>query len=304
VLTPEEFTHERQPAAAVGAMRMLQEGGHQFDMLDTQSDFAPYRLLILPDNIPVNEGLSARISAYLADGGALIASYESGIGLDALGISVKGRAPYSPDFIVPRGEIGAGLPETEHVMYMQGLEVEAAQSEVLAPAIIPYFNRTYAHFCSHLHTPSSGEAAYPAITRKGQAIYFAHPIFTQYEHNAPRWCRQLVLNAINMLMPNPLVQHDGPSTLIVTLNEQKAHQRRVLHALHYIPVRSSQTIDIIEDVIPLHNIAFRVRESRPVTSVMCVPQEVALTFTQGAELLEFTLPRLEGHQMVAIQVAP
>ncbi len=305
VLTPEAFTHERQPAAAVGAMRMLQEGGHQFDLLDTQSDFTPYRLLILPDIIPVDGALSAKISAYLAQGGALIASYESGIALEAPGVMVKGRAPYSPDFIMPRGEIGAGLPETEHVMYMEGLEVEAgAQTDVLAQAIVPYFNRTYAHFCSHLHTPSSGEAAYPAITRKGTAIYFAHPIFTQYQHNAPRWCKQLVLNAVNMLMPDALVRHDGPSTLIVTLNEQKAQHRRILHALHYIPVRSSQTIDIIEDVIPLYNIAFRVRENRPVTAVVCVPQQVELTFTQQPERLEFTLPRLEGHQMVAIQVAP
>ena len=305
VMTPEEWTHERQPPAAVGAMRMLQEAAHQFDVVDSQSDFAPYRLLILPDNIPVNEALSAKINSYLAQGGAVIASYESGIALDAAGVTVKGRAPYSPDFIIPRGDIGAGLPETEHVMYMQGLEVEAhPDTQILAQAVIPYFNRTYAHFCSHLHTPSAGKVAYPAITGRGQAIYFVHPIFTQYQQNAPRWCKQLILNAIKLLMPDPLVQHNGPSTLVVTLNEQRAHHRRILHALHYIPVRTSQQMDIIEDVIPLHNVTFRLRESRPVRAVWCVPQQVELPFTQRNGSLEFTLPLLDGHQMVAIMTAP
>ncbi len=301
VMTPEEWTFERQPASAVGAMRMLQEAGHQFDVADTESEFTRYRLLILPDNIPVNDALAAKISAYLAQGGAVIASYESGRGLGALGIAVKGSAPYSPDFIIPTGEIGAGLPEIEHVLYMRGMQVEAqADTEILARAIIPYFNRTYSYFCSHLHTPSSGEAAYPAITRRGQAIYFAHPIFTQYQENAPRWCRQLVLNAINMLMPDRLIQHDGPSTMIAILNEQAAQQRRILHALHYIPVRTNKTLDIIEDVIPLHNITFRVRDSRPVRAVVCVPQQIELLFTQAGNRVEFTLPYLDGHQMVAL----
>ena len=39
------------PPAAAGALRMLEEAGHQFDILDGESDFSRYKALILPDYI-------------------------------------------------------------------------------------------------------------------------------------------------------------------------------------------------------------------------------------------------------------
>ena len=44
-------------------------------------------------------------------------------------------------------------------------------------------------------------------------------------------------NALDLLLPEPRVRHAGPSTLLVTLSEQLAHNRQVLHLLHYIPER-------------------------------------------------------------------
>ena len=116
------------------------------------------------------------------------------------------------------------------------------------------FDRTYEHFCSHRQSPSSGASAGAAIVRRGNVIYFSSPLFTQYYHNAPQWCRTLFLNALDMLLPQPLVKHGGPSTLEVMLNEQPARNRLVLHLLHYIPIRRSQQIDIIEDVIPVYDV--------------------------------------------------
>ena len=81
----------------------------------------------------------------------------------------------------------------------------------------------------------------PGIVRNGSAIYFSSPIFTLYEKVAPLWCKRLFLNALEMLLPEPLVRHGGPSTLLVTLNEQAAHERQVLHLLHYIPERRGRT---------------------------------------------------------------
>ena len=308
VITPEAFVAGRQPAAAVGALRMLQEAGHQFDVIDAESDLSAYRVLILPDNIPAGPVLAAKIEAYLAKGGAVLASYQSGLNeektafnLPSLGVSLKGPAPFSPDFIIPRGDIGKGLPETEHVMYLQGMEVVAeAGTEVLAEVAVPYFNRTYKHFCSHRHTPSSGKVGYPGIVKKGKAIYFAHPVFTQYNQNGPRWCKRLVLNALEMLLPQPLLRHQGPSSLFATVNAQDCDERWVLHLLHYIPERRSQDMDIIEDVIPLHELHVSLRAKGRVESVACVPEMMPLAFTEKAGRVEFVVPKVVGYQMVAI----
>ncbi len=313
VLNPEEFlggAARQIPPAAFGAVRMLQELHVQFDVLDSQSDFSPYKVLVLPDRIPVSEPLRRKLQSHVEQGGALIASFESGLDedgkafrLEALGLRYKGPAPYSPDFILPRGPIGKDLPETEHVMYLQGKEVEPVSAEVLARCVVPYFNRTWEHFCSHRHTPSSGREAYPAITRNGRAIYFAHPIFEQYHRNAPRWVKILVRNALQMLLPEPVLRVDGPSSLIVTVNEQAHRNRWVVHLLHYIPERRGIDFDVIEDVIPLFNVRVSVRCRRSVKRVELVPEGGQLPFVTREGRTEFVVPRVHGHQMVALTFA-
>jgi len=188
-------------------------------------------------------------------------------------------------------------------MYIKGLEVEAETgSEVLAETILPYFNRTYKSFCSHRQAPSSGKEGYSGIVRKGRCIYFAHPIFTQYHRNAPRWCRQLFLNAIEMLLPERLIKHDGPSTMLASINEQKKENRWILHLLHYIPERRSVDIDVLEDVIPLYNIKLSVNVPGKVREISCVPEGSTLDFSMNGSRAEFILPKLSGHQMISIQL--
>lgn len=313
VLTPEAFqppgdTTERTPPPMRGAIRMLEEGAHQFDVVDAQAEFGRYKLLILPDTIPVSAELATKLDEYVRQGGALIASFRSGLNpegskftVESLGVEWQGEAPYHPDFLRPRGPIGAGLAPTEHVMYLRGAHVRLKPgAHVLVETVIPYFNRTYKHFCSHQHTPSSGEPAYPGIVQNGRAIYFAHPIFTQYDHRAPLWCKRLLLNAIDLLLPEPLIRHDGPSTLQVHLAQQPHHNRWIVHLLHYIPERRSQTLDIIEDVIPLHDIQVSLNVPADVKAVRCVPEGEELPFERAGSRVIWTLPRLHGHQMVEV----
>ena len=309
VLSPEEFTDERIPLSSAGAVRMLQEGGHQFDIVDTSADLSPYRVMILPDDIQVSEAFSDKLQAFVDGGGSLIASARSGLNeaggafaVDALGVSLVGEAPYSPDFIVPGESIRTGLRQTEHTMYMKGMEVTAGDgAEVLAEAIVPYFNRTYRHFCSHRHTPSARRTGYPAIVRNGQAIYFAHPIFKQYGRNAPKWCKQLLLNALEMLLPDPVVRLKAPTTTLVTVNEQASEKRLVMHLLHYVPERRGQDFDVIEDVIPIYGVQVSVKVPAGVRRIQCVPDGDELGFEAAGDRVNFTVPQVTGHQMVAIE---
>ena len=144
---------------------------------------------------------------------------------------------------------------------------------------------------------------YPSIVRKGQVIYFMHPVFTQYAQNAPRWCKQVVLNAVDALLPEPVLRLQGPSTLTATVNAQEAEDRLVLHLLHYIPERRGQDFDVIEDVIPVYDIGVSLRAERPVAEVTCVPDGELLDFEQADSRVDFYVPAVYGHQMVEIRYA-
>ncbi len=315
LFTAEEFIGGRVPPPTAGALRMLQESGHQCDILDTkgdtQADLSRYKVLILPDEITLNAELEKKVSEYVSKGGALIASHRSGLNptkdafaLAALGVKFKGEAPFSPDYIKARPGFANGLPQGELVIYLRGHEVEPLTgSEVLADVYPSYFNRTAEHYFSHRQTPSAGKPGYPGVVKNGRCIYFAHPLFSQYHKNAPRWCKQLVLNALAQLLPDPLVKHEGPSTMLVTLNEQPSEQRAVLHLLHYIPERRGVDFDVIEDVIPLFNVKLSVKVGKKVKEVVAVPDREKLPFENKNGRVEFTLPKLNGHQMVALQFA-
>ncbi|MFB9276402.1 alpha-amylase family protein [Cohnella cellulosilytica] len=312
VFTAEEFYEAGVgviPKATEGVARMLNELAHQYDIIDSESAFERYKLLILPDVIPVSAALAEKLENYVSKGGKLLVSHKSGLNeeetafaMDSLGLEYLGDAPFSPDFIVPQGPMGEGLPPSEHAMYSKGALVKARHgAEVLQEAIVPVFNRTWEHFCSHLHSPSSGKAGYPAIVSTESAVYFIHPVFTQYQHNAPAWYKKLVRNALSRLLPKPLVRHSGPSTVNASLMGQPQENRWVLHLLHYIPEKKCDTLEIIEDVIPLHNVQVTVTVPGPVTGLSAVPEQRELPFRLDGDQLTFTVPEIRGHRMISIQ---
>jgi hypothetical protein len=322
VLTPETFAPPIDHATfseVEGITLMLEEAAQQFDVIDDKANFSDYKVLILPDRVPVDSILGKRLEAYLKGGGSVIASFASGMNreqtevtLPLLGVTLtdddapemRGRIFEQGDYceyVVPGKELMSGLVNTEYVMYTKGMPVKANKgSKVLAAGIESYFDRTFEHFCSHRQTPSSGKKGTPAVVQNGNVIYFAHPIFTQYRQNTPLWCKQLFLNALARLLPKPLVKHDSFSTLRATLNEQKKDKRYVLHALHYIPERRGKDFDTIEDVIPVYDISFTLTLPRKIRTVKTAPEGTALTFEQHGEEVKLSLPKLHGHQMLEL----
>ena len=91
--------------------------------------------------------------------------------------------------------------------------------------------------------------------------------------------------------------------MLTALNEQPQENRWILHLLHYIPERRGQDFDIIEDVIPLFNVKFSVKAPKKVLEVSAVPEKSKLPFQQQTGRIEFVLPKLDGHQMIALQFA-
>lgn len=327
VLTTEEFFGADVgdlPDEMQGITRMLQEGSYQFDIVDSKYDFDRYKVIVLPDNIYVDDELNDKLDTFINQGGKIIASFESGLShdksrfnLSALGVElnkeqtrdiitgdlVRGKKYNTDDYadyILPGIDIGKGLYETEYVMYLKGIEVTATKGEVLAIQISSYFDRNYVHFCSHRQTPSSGDSKYDAIVRNGNVIYFAHPIFKIYNELAPQWCKILFQNALEMLLPEPILQHNGPSTLLTTINNQNDQNRYVIHMLHYIPERRCKNIDIIEDIIPLYNIEVSVNIDKSIKEIRLVPDNKVISFEKVNNRIIFNVPVIKGHQMIEL----
>jgi len=307
-----------------GLSGLLVEAGHQFDVIDDSMDFSKYRLLLIGDDWTADELTARKLDRYVAAGGKVLATYESG--MDAgktrflpkcIPVNFAGEGPVHSDgkpgrgrafasndyadYVIPHGQIGKGLSKTEHVMYMKGLCVSAAKgAKVLMRVTEPVFYRSWEHFSGHRQAPPSGKTSYPAVVRKGGVIYFGHPMFGLYSQYAPGWVKRMLLNAIDMLLENRLLCHNGPSTMEATVNVQSDRRRWVVHLLHYIPTTRAQKLDIVEDVIPLYDISVSLRADITPKMVALVPSGQPVKFSVKNGRIGFAVSRIVGHEMVEL----
>jgi hypothetical protein len=167
--------------------------------------------------------------------------------------------------------------------------------------VAPYFNRTWQHYCSHQHAPSTGRAYAPAVVMTGSTGYISHPLFSLYAFNAPQWARQIVKGVVDWLLPEPWLKvANAPKSLVATVTRQEREGRTLVHLLNYVGRRNNHTCDIIEDVLPLHGVEVLLRGDKPVKSVRCVPEGIDLPFKLTGGRIRFTLPVLNGYQIIEI----
>ena len=96
------------------------------------------------------------------------------------------------------------------------------------------------------------------------------------------------------------VYADIPDRAVVTYTRQENDKRNVLHLLFaHTTVRGEKT-EVIEDTVPLCNVECRIKCERKPSAIRLVPgsEELDFIFENGA--VQFTVPKVDIHQMVAI----
>ena len=289
-----------------GVVRVLQEGHLLYDILDTESDFSRYQVIILPDAIAVAGALREKLLAYLADGGKIFATGASALDpaqqaftLD-FGVRYLGESAFSPEYIVPRFPL-ADWENAAFVVYASAKEIAATSGEILADRQDPFFNRDYLHFSSHQHTPNTQEIAGPAMVRTANTVYLAFPAFQLYADKGQNVLREIILHGLRALLPAPTLATNLPAQGIQTVMRQPTEQRTVIHLLYASPVKRGRDIEVIEDLPELRDITIDLQVTKTPTRVYLAPQNTPLTFTVADSVLSTTVPAMTCHQMVVVE---
>ncbi|MBP0589531.1 beta-galactosidase trimerization domain-containing protein [Paraburkholderia sp. LEh10] len=303
-----------------GAVQMLLELHRPFDVVDSSARFEDYRLLVLPDDIPVDEALARRLDTYVAGGGKLLASWRSarngsnGFVLD-FGLSVEAESTgFWPSYVEVNDGLDPRIPSSPVVFYDDAPLVRARGAEVLGEIRAPYFNRTYRHFCSHAHAPHDINAqplGVAASIHDGMG-YVAYPIFRLYRAVGQPIYRYIVDAMLSRLMPRAAVSTDLPSSGRVTLTHQPDKQRHVLHLLYGPPQLRGQAMpidggatrmmEIIEDIPAIGPISATVRLPRVPTRSYDALSGESFDWTLTADgAVQITVPRMRIHAAVAFE---
>lgn len=297
---------QRTGLTDTGAVRILQEAHLLYDILDLESDFNRYPVLILPDAIKGGRTLQEKLQTYLSRGGKVMATWESGMDPETgdflidFGGKCSGESTYSPEYIVPHFALDHWQP-TAFVVYSPAKILSATHGRIMAERHDPYFNRDFTHFCSHQHAPNSPQNAGPVMLGTAQTVYLGFPAFRLYAEKGQTVLREIVVQGIRHLLPHPTLITNLPAQGIQTVMRQEAGHRTIIHLLYASPVQRGQGIQVIEDLVPLHNVQVQLRIEQQPARVYLAPQNIDLDYVVENGYLKVTVPQLLCHQMVVVE---
>ena len=304
VLSVEATTGNREARDDIGANRMLLENKNLYNFIDEAADISGYKLLILPDNCRISDGMLEKINAFILNGGKVLASGESIIRdgkfiLDT-GAVFTGKNEFSPTYFVPLFPTVNG--DTAYIMRCDSYKIEARDCEVTALRENPYFNRERERFCSHMHAPNNEEERFPAVVIKGNVAYISWNIFTAYGELGHLCFKEIFTDTVKRLTGDTLsVKVSLPDKAAMTLTRQEKEKRSILHLLFAHTTVRGRSTEVIEDTIPLYNVKCEVRYENKPSRVYLAPEKTEIPFIYENGKVIFTVPVVDIHAMAVIE---
>jgi hypothetical protein len=295
-----------------GCVRILLEAKYAFDVIDLESDFSRYSLVILPDAVKVDTPLKTKLDAFVLQGGKVLLTGMSGIdpnagfALDVGGVW-EGTSPNTQgDYMLPAPELQASFVQDPLFMYLPAQRVKATSGQVLGDVYEPYFDRTPRHFMGHLHAPAKPKpTGYAAGLRKGGYTYLSFPIFSCYQKDGAVAMIEIAERFIDFAMGGDhLITTSLPRAGRATVRQQSHATRDVVHVMYATPAlrgtERGSPVQPIQDLVPLYDTKVSVRARGIVKSVRLVPSGDALEFVEANDRVDFVVPEFTGHQMIEI----
>jgi hypothetical protein len=303
-----------------GWVKLLTESRIQFDIVERDAKWEDrYALLVLPENLWVDSTTASRLHAFIAAGGAVIATHRSGLlagtentWLERYGLHYEGKSPFTPAYMVPRANFTDDIPPYAYALY-EGASQWRAESPAATLAVLgePLFQRSPEHYNSHSQTPFDHESSYAALARSGRVGLVAFPVGQGY-YNQGFWIyRRAFQKVLSEVLSVPLIQTDAHLSTELSLTHQAAKpavgrkERFLVHIVNYSPVRKTpKHTDFYEDPVPLNNVTVRINLPLKVSAATAVYDGHKLPIHRvaggGVEVL---VPHVQIHEVVCLELS-
>jgi hypothetical protein len=300
-----------------GLVRLLIESRVQFDVVEPSAAWERYGLVVLPEDLAVDAGLAARLTAFLAAGGRVLACDRAGLlegtetsWLEPLGLRCAGRSPFAPAYLLPGPGVTGAIPPYEYALY-EGAALWRASlpAETVARLGEPLFQRSPERYTSHAQTPFDHATDFAAAAVSGRLAFLAWPLGRSY-HRHGYWVERAVFgHALGRTGFRGLVETSAPLSAEVSVTRQRARadgtwkERYLAHVVQYSPLRKSPSHpEFYEDPVPLAGVRVRLNLDLGRVVAREVPSGRELPLTRVPGGVEATLSRVDTHGIVAFEV--
>jgi hypothetical protein len=292
------------------AVRMLCELKMQFDCIDELNDWSKYKVIVLPDDILLTERLQEKIAEYLKNGGKLLATGESGLDPKKKkfcfekewGIRFRKDKTFTPAYFAMTGDYKDLIPALPLSVNSDCLETEALAGTIVAGNIVaPYYDQKWDGVYSFFYTPPDKVTEYPFVTFTEQVAYCSGKLFDGYNTAASVELRDIFEVMLSRLLPDPLlkVERGLPSFGRAIVSEQPG--RLMVHLLNYLPEKRGEML-IVEEAVEAYHIKLNLRlDGKQVKRVVLAPAEEAIPFEQKDDHVSFSVPKICGYGLAAVE---
>jgi hypothetical protein len=295
-------------AAALAALKQQWDG-----QTADRDELAKYKVVIIPDRGLLEEGMKAKLQAYLAGGGKLLFSHEAtcehgAFALPNSPVKYLEPCPWQPSYMKLGEDLGFRLPDTEFVNYRAASYVEPlGAARALGELWQPYFNRAPEHFSSHAQTPVDKPTGRPVavLSADNRIAYLAPAVFQGYREDAFYVYKEMIARLLNKLLPEPLIRPGAnvPAAMEISVLRQKAEDRWIVHLVNFQPQRRTAANEFIENAVPVNNVRFALRTGSAPSRVYLAPSGESLDVRQEGIYCHVTVPTVLTQQIVVVEGA-
>lgn len=297
--------------SVVGIAELLSEHRIQFDVVEGNVELGRYRLLVVPDGIPVDAELAKKLTDFTEKGGALIAcgpaaaiQGSSRSWLPGIDLEVRGPSPFTPAYLIPEKAL---LDDFQYALYDGTEQWEVTlddTTEVWAHVGEPAFQRAPEHFTSHHQSPFERATGLAAVVRKGSVAGVSFPLGRSY-HRSGYWAYGAVFGAmLDAVLPERLIRSDAPRGAEISLTQQVIDEkpRWIIHVVNVTTNRKwGSHLESFEDVVPLTDLVIRVNVPGGATRARCAGSENDhADITCEGDNVILALPRVDTHAVVVL----
>lgn len=303
-----------------GVNRMLIEGNIHFDVLSEArlpGRLSEYSLLVMPDQAYVSEAVQQAVRQYVEQGGLLLATHrtslydadgvrKSNFGLaDVFGVDFHDTSRYSVAYMADFANTQfPNVPEMP--ILLKGVNTADLRvrpvpgAEVLSTFMEPAMEAKVHRHVYHQHAHPARRTTDPAVTLhrygRGACLYISAPIEASFWKTGSPWLRNVYLDCLRLLQPQPLLDVAAP--LGVEVNLMRQGEQWILHLVQVREEKAAGSKTFIEEIWPIHNIKVTVR--RKAKRVYTVPDMQSLPIVETADGISFTVPEVGLHTMVVM----
>ncbi|MDO9543040.1 MAG: alpha-L-fucosidase, partial [Kiritimatiellia bacterium] len=289
-----------------------------FAVLSPEADeLSPYRVVILDEDFPMDEGFARKLKEYVLQGGNIIV-VQNAAGMmeqdgekfmlsELLGIECEGHTGFENVYLGGIDvRIASGLGTEPVRADGKAWRIKATTAEVLAYYVYPIARCSRErHLWMGPNPPLKEISKDPAVTLnrvgKGKAVYIGCPVnkFGGIESPLSRELIQLGRNLVPLLIEEPLLRSESPSAVEVVVNRQG--NRHIIHFLnHYVDM--SSFYDRPHTVPRLSNVSVWINQNRigPVKKVFQVPDMKEMELETNGVWVRVAPQELNIHEMFVL----